>query len=301
MSFFRKDTSLTDVPARKMTPQEIHDALTKLHQHKAAHNLQNVRRHRDLEELRNGALERTLNKISEHLENTDENYQCCRQAIIQLLAHNLQQTNNYARWFMNGKTAADISLGKIHRLCVNIMPDALVDVLVMIRARRLSKVVRITNEIDPETKEEIQSQTVTMGKRDLTLMDACLKDIDKPASKIVDTDQRIKTLRDEIEMEKYFSKLNISKCSHHLQQLLTEAKALHTNFMSDNLNPEQYAEFKQLVVNTALAIQGEGKDGQQLIKFITHMEKMQELIEHGVSLAAAQATHNGIVLNHHGP
>jgi hypothetical protein len=104
MSFFRKDTSLTDVPARKITPQEIHDALTKLHQHKAAHNLQNVRRHRDLEELRNGALERTLNKISEHLENTDENYQCCRQAIIQLLAHNLQQTNNYARWFMNGKT-----------------------------------------------------------------------------------------------------------------------------------------------------------------------------------------------------
>jgi uncharacterized protein YqgQ len=279
-----------EVPAAtskvKATPAEIHAELVALHKHKTANNQKYIRAHRDLEELRNNLTGNAIDEIAGHLENNEENYALCRQEIRKLLSTNMQQTHNYASWHMTVREASNVSLGKIHKLCISLMPEAFLDVLFMMRARPLSKVIRIKNEINPDTGEVTQSRTVTITPRILQKIDFYLKSVDEDIKKILGKDQRLQTLQEEVEIQKIFSRMEVEKYPESLQPLISQAKTLYNDFLCDNLDQTQYKEFKQLVVNVYQLL--DKKLEITLTKFITHMEKMQELLEYGRGLTEKQ-------------
>jgi hypothetical protein len=274
---------------QKVFPEAIHNALVELHKHKTAHNQKYIRTHRDLEELRNRLTGIAIDEIAGHLENNEENYAVCRQAIIKLLSSNMQQTLNYARWNMTETEANNVSLGKIHKLCASLIPEAFLDVLFMVRARPLFKVVHITNAINPDTGEVTQSRTVKITPRNFQKIDFYLRNVDEKIKKILESDQRLQTLKEEIEIQKDFSKMDIDKYPKALQPIVSQAKTLYNDFLCETLDQAQYKEFKQLVVNVYEIL--DKKLGNTLTKFITHIEKMQELIEYGRKLTEKNNDH----------
>jgi hypothetical protein len=136
MSFLRKLTGASsankaevsvDVAAKK-SPQEIYAALDALHTDKASKNSNLFRRNRDLEVRRNYFLQDALVQMKDKVEDTEENYNNCKDAIIKLLRTDINCTT---KWLSDKKMQLEggKDLGKIYRSCIALMPEAFIELL----------------------------------------------------------------------------------------------------------------------------------------------------------------------------
>ena len=124
-----RDEKTEDAAASaRITPQEIYNTLEKLHVHKAKENTNFIRTHRDLEITRNYFLKDALNQMKGKLNNTDENYNNAKAAIIKLLNNDINTT---MKWYKDHdeKFKSGKDLGKMYRLCLELMPDAFITLL----------------------------------------------------------------------------------------------------------------------------------------------------------------------------
>ena len=279
MFFDHSKKTTADATASKPTPAEMYAALNQLHQHKAEQNTNLIRTNRDLEEVRNNLLGITLEKLAPRLEDKADNEAFFRQEITQLLMQNIQQTKNYSRWMKNDKS---LTLGKLHRLCVSLMPEALVDALVIMRSRPLLKIKQVTHAVDPETSKVSLSVTLRINPRDMTEVAHCLKGLDAPTTKILLADPRIITLAEEEKMEKYVVKHEPKKAPTAIKELYSQAKNLYTDFLAEKMDTTQYEEFKKQVKTLALSPDDEA--GKNLTEMINHIEKIQKIVADGRAL-----------------
>jgi hypothetical protein len=161
----------------------------------------------------------------------------------------------------------------------------------MMRSTRITKVIEIKNITNPDTGEVTQNKTVRFRSRNLKKLDICLKGIDTLAKKIICADLRIKTLREEIEIEKNFKMPIFNKYSILEKTLLVAAQTLYHDILEDKLDVTQYSTFKNQVVDSSFQQNFNIDVREKLVRFISHMEKMRELIEYGTALSHGEVSH----------
>jgi hypothetical protein len=118
---------------KRATPKQLSAALNELYEHKLKKNMGMFRTKKALENPRNNLLANTAELIQNRLEDTEENYIFCKNQIAKLIGDNLQLT---MLWLIkekkNNKDLGKL-LGKLHRNCIELMPEALVELLWMKR------------------------------------------------------------------------------------------------------------------------------------------------------------------------
>ncbi len=273
MSFFRaiisQKTKTDETPEQKFIPQEILATLKAIKQAAIHYHNTYINIHRDFENLRINQLATIIDTIEKHLETHPNDYRFCKLQVAHYLAVNLQQTQNYKRWNANQWRMNYLSLGMLHQKCADLLPVALIDALVMIRARPLQTICYISDE----------NKTVTLVPRFIPNITDCLKDVDPITKNILESHPHIYALVCEIELKNYFQREEINKTNTEEQHLLVTAKEIFSQLAMEKYDENAYAEFKRAVLNSKTHF---ANDGILIFQKLFHLvETLPAIVEYG--------------------
>jgi hypothetical protein len=233
------------------------------------------------DDLRNNLLKIALTDLIDHLTNTPENQAFFLHRITQLLIVNINQTKYYYRSQKNYLFfKMQENLGELHVACVNLLPVALINCLMYLRAKPIVKIIEYKSTLPKphsiETKTPIYTKTTRRIPRILAPVEGYLIGISEAAKTTILNHPFFKLLQAEQTLENEFKLFDTLKIPQQEKTILLEVKKFFEHLIDDEWDSEIYRMVRDKILTHLKSLHGIA--ATQLQNFISYGDEMNKLL-----------------------